>query len=171
MDFYDVLRGRHSIRAFQDKNVDPESAKRIIDAAMSAPSAGNLQSYKVYIVSSPEAKAAIAGAAHYQEFLAKAPFILVFCADQRRAEAKYEQRGFELYSIQDATIACAYAQLAVAEEGLGSVWVGSFDPLEVSRIVHAMGFEVPIAMLPVGHPAEPGKKSARRPLKEMVKEV
>jgi nitroreductase len=170
MEFYDVLRERHSIRAFQEKAVDPKSARRIVEAAMSAPSAGNLQSYKIYIVSDKEAKAALVGATDYQEFIGSAPFVLVFCADQRRSESKYELRGFELFSVQDATIACAYAQLAAAAEGLGSVWVGGFDPLEVSRIIHAMGFEVPVAILPVGYPAAEAEESTRRPMKEMVKE-
>ena len=96
---------------------------------------------------------------------------MVFCADQKEAESKYEQRGFELYSVQDATIACAYAQLAIAEEGLATVWVGGFDPLEVSRIIQAMPFEVPVAILPVGHAAEKPESTGRKPLKEIVKEI
>src|SRR5512136_910785 len=123
MEFYDILRNRHSVRQFLDKRVEAKKVRAIVDATMSAPSAGNLQSYRIHIIRSGEAKESLFAAAYYQEFLAKAPRIMVFCADLKRAESKYEQRGFELYAAQDATIACAYAQLAAANEQLGSVWV------------------------------------------------
>lgn len=171
MDFYELIKKRHSVREFQDKPVEKEKLKRILQAAGRAPSAGNLQAYKIYSVHSKEAKDALVGACSYQEFLSQAPTVLVFCADQKQSESKYEKRGFELYSVQDATIACAYAQLAAEAEGLGSVWVGGFDPLEVSRITQAMPFEVPVAILPIGYAAEKPEPTGRRPLGELVKEI
>lgn len=171
MEFYDLLRKRHSVRQFSDKALEPKKVRAIVDAALSAPSAGNLQSYKVRVIRSQEAKDALVGAAMYQEFVAKAPLVLVFCADLKRAESKYGQRGFELYAQQDATIACAYAQLAATEEGLGSVWVGGFEPLEVSRIIQAEAYEVPVAILVAGYTAEKPEATGRRPASQMVKEI
>ena len=171
MDFYELIRKRHSVREFKEKTIEPDKLKRILQAAESAPSAGNLQAYKIYVVHSKEARDALAGAAFYQEFISQAPVALVFCADQRQSEAKYEKRGFELYSVQDATIACAFAMLAAEAEGLSSVWVGGFDPLETSRIIQAMPFEVPVAVLPIGYAGEKPERTGRRPLEELVKEI
>ena len=171
MDFYELIKNRHSVRGFSDKKIEPGKLNRIIEAIERAPSAGNLQSYKIYAVHSKETKEELAKAAAYQEFIAQSPVLLVFCADQKQAETKYEQRGFELYSVQDATIACAFAQLAAEAEGLASVWVGGFDPLEVSRIIQAMAFEVPVAILPIGYGAEKPEPTPRRPLKEILKEI
>ncbi len=171
MEFYEVLGRRHSVRKFLEKPVEDRILMRILQAGMSAPSAANLQSYKIYIVRSQEAKEAIVPAADYQEFLAAAPILLVFFADQKRAEAKFAARGFELYSVQDATIAASYCQLAAAAEGLGSVWVGDFDPLELSRVLSARGYEVPVAILALGYPGGEVESSSRRQPKEIVREV
>ena len=171
MEFYDVIEKRHSVRAFSDKKIEKEKLSKILAAAMKAPSAGNLQAYKIYAVKSAETKEALVGACMYQEFIAQAPVVLVFCSDIKQSEQKYGQRGAELYAPQDATIAAAYAQLAVAAEGLSSVWVGGFDPLEVSRIMDIPSFEVPVAVLPVGYAAEEPYITERRDAKEIIKEV
>lgn len=170
MDFYDVLKRRHSIREFEDKEIEQEKLDRIIGAALSAPSAGNLQAYFICLVRTGEAKEALIPAADYQEFIAQAPALLIFCADLRRSESKYGQRGFELYAIQDASIACSYAQLAATAEGLSSVWVGDLDPLEVSRVLHLQAFEVPLSILALGYPGGAVEATGRRAAKEMVRE-
>ncbi len=171
MEFYEVLKTRRSVRSFKDKEVEAAKLSSVLQAAMSAPSAGNMQSYKVYVVRSPEAKAALVPAADYQEFLGRAPVLLVFCADPRRSETKYGQRGFELFAAQDATIAAAYSQLAAAAEGLSSVWVGDFDSLEVSRVLSVMAYEVPVAIVALGYAAESPQPSQRRPANEILREV
>ncbi|MFH1520960.1 MAG: nitroreductase family protein [Candidatus Micrarchaeota archaeon] len=171
MEFYDVIQNRHSVRDFTDKLVETSKIKNIINAAMRAPSAGNIQAYKIYTVSSQEKKEALHPATEYQDFILQAPLLLIFVADPQLSEAKYGQRGFELYAPQDATISASYAQLAATAEGLSSVWVGAFDSLEVSRILHLLSYEVPIAILAVGYQKGPVKSTTRRPIKEIVKEI
>jgi nitroreductase len=171
MDFFSVLKHRHSVRAFKEDEIEKEKVDRIIAAAMLAPSAGNLQAYLIFVVKNKEAKKKIASACYGQDFVAIAPLLLVFCADRERSYQKYEERGYELYSTQDATIAAAYAQLAAAAEGLGSVWVGAFDPLEVSRIMELEPHVVPVVLLPVGYAAEQPRMRERRPVNEIVKEI
>ncbi|NYZ77231.1 nitroreductase family protein [Candidatus Micrarchaeota archaeon] len=171
MEFYEVLKKRHSVRVFQDKEIEKEKMERITSAFFLAPSAGNLQAYKVYTIRSKEMKEELVIAALDQSFLADAPVVLVFCADQQRSAMKYSERGADLYSIQDATIAAAYAQLAAAAEGLSSVWVGAFDPLEVSRIVDAEPYTVPVAIIPIGYPAEMPQPRERRRIEDIVKSI
>ncbi len=167
MEFSKLILARRSVREFSDKKVDVKIVKRILEAAMTAPSAGNLQAYKMHLVRSKDKRESLAIGSD-QPNLAKAPVIIVFCADIMRSEGKYGDRGAELYSFQDPTIACAYAQLAAQDEGLGSVWVGGFEPLEVARIVGAVEFEVPVAMLAIGYPNEKPAATSRRPMSEMV---
>jgi len=171
MEFYDVLEKRHSVRDFDKKDVEQKKVQNILDAVQRCPSAGNLQAYKVYVVRSKEAKEGIVAAALYQEFIAQAPVLLVFCADKAQSAAKYGERGSDLYAIQDATIAAAYSQLAATAEGLSCVWVGAFDPLEVSRLIKAGPHEVPIALIPIGYPKGKAWETGRRPLKEIITEV
>ncbi|MFH0884806.1 MAG: nitroreductase family protein [Candidatus Micrarchaeota archaeon] len=171
MDFFETVTKRRSVRVFQEKDVDAKDVKQIIESIMQAPSAGGLQAYKIYLVRDKAALDALALAAHGQEFVSQAPLALVFTADQKRSASKYEERGFELYSMQDATIAAAYSQLAAAALGLGSVWVGGFDPLEVCRVVKAGAYEVPVAVIPLGHPAENPARPQGRSMKAIVREV
>lgn len=171
MDFYSVLKARHSVRAFEDKEISSSKIEKIIGSFMLAPSAGNLQAYKVYYTKNPALKKDLAQAALGQSSVEQASVVFVFCADKQQSASKYGERGYEIYSVQDATIAAAYAQLSAAAEGLGSVWIGAFDPLEVSRIFNAEPHMVPVAVIPVGYPAaEPGIRD-RRAVTDIAKEV
>jgi len=171
MEFTELIGKRRSIRNFTDRKIDGAILRKLTQAATSAPSAGNMQSYKIYFVSGEKAREGMPLATDFQECVSKAAMLVVFTADQKRAEAKYGERGIEFYATQDATIACAYFQLAAEDEGLGSVWVGGFEPLEVSRLINAGSYEVPVAILALGYPNEAPEPRGRRPLKEIVREV
>jgi len=171
MDFFDVVHNRRSIRAFSDKKIAPETVHRILETANLAPSAGDIQAYIITIVRDEEKKHELAIAALDQEFVGRAPVVLVFSADNKQSELKYGDRNYELYAIQDATIAAAYCQLAASALGLGTVWVGGFDTLEVSRLIGAQEEEVPVAIIPVGYPNEKPERTSRKELKELVREM
>ncbi|OGY25962.1 MAG: nitroreductase [Candidatus Woykebacteria bacterium RBG_16_44_10] len=167
MEFQRLLKERHSVRAYQNKPIEEEKLNQILEAARSAPSAGNLQAYKICLVRDELVKQQLARAAN-QDFIAQASVVLVFLQDYDQSSQKYGQRGEELYSLQDATIACAYAQLAAADLGLGSVWVGAFDEEEVTKVVDVPSNLRPIAILPIGYPAEEPSQRTRRPLSDLV---
>ena len=170
MDFFSVVEQRHSIRAYRPTPVEEEKLIRILETANRAPSAGNLQGYEIVIVRDREDKQALAAAALGQTFLVQAPVLLVFFANRSRSAAKYGQRGAELYALQDATIACAYAQLAATALGLATVWVGAFEDEAVARILRAPADWRPVAILPIGYPAEEPEPTPRRPLRSLVHE-
>ncbi len=171
MDVFEAINQRHSIRTFQRWPVEPEKLRAILEAANRAPSAGNLQAYVIYQVTDPARRHALARAALSQDLVAEAPAVLVFCADPARSAVKYGRRGERLYAIQDATIAAAYAQLAATALGLGSVWVGAFYDDAVRRILDLPAGYLPVALLPIGYPAESPEPSPRRPLEQMVREI
>jgi nitroreductase len=168
MQFSDVIDRRRSIRAFRATPVEEEKIKAILAAARLAPSAGDLQAYRIVVVTDAEAKALLAKAALGQQFIAEAPIVLVFLADTRRSKAKYGSRGAELFCLQDATIAAAYAQLAATEANLGSCWVGAFDDDEVSKSLGAPAHLRPVALIPLGYAAEMPERPPRRALRELV---
>lgn len=164
MDFLDVIKNRHSVRSFSSKEVEEEKLQEILRVIDSAPSAGNLKSYRVVVVKDKEKKGLLSEAALNQTFVAEAPVTLVFLADKTTAASiqerrpgiivagqKYGKRGEELYSVQDATIAASYAQLAATNIGLSTVWVGAFHPEKVSKIIECKVTELPIAIIPLGY--------------------
>jgi nitroreductase len=168
MEFDKVLEKRHSIRAFQHKDVPKEKLDRIIKAVLSCPTAGNLQSYRVWVVKDKKHKIAVSEAAFGQTFVADASVVLVFCACPANSSGKYGSRGRELYSTQDATIATAFAHLTAVAEGLGSCWVGAFEPEAVTKALDLPENLIPVSILPLGIPVREGTKTERKPLKEMV---
>ncbi|WP_423430728.1 nitroreductase family protein [Limisphaera sp. 4302-co] len=169
-DFFALIEARRSVRAFESRPVEPAWIEKILRAAQRAPSAGNLQAYEVVIVRHPETIRALAGLCYNQSFIAQAPVVLVFCADPARSSAKYGPKGETLYAVQDATIAAAYAELAVAALGLATCWVGAFDEAELIRRLHLRPGLRPIAVFPVGWPAEQPPRTPRRPYEEVVHE-
>lgn len=169
-DFFETVRHRHSVRRYSPQiPVEPEKLHAILEAACAAPSAGDLQSYRIYVVTGGEKRAALRHAAQDQAFISEAPTSLVFCADTQRAGEEYGERGARLYAIQDATIAASYAQLAVVAAGMGSTWVGYFDEQEIARSLNLAAGIVPVALLSIGYPAELPEPTPRRRLDEMVK--
>jgi len=168
MSFFDLISSRHSIRAFQDKKLSEDIIERIASAATRAASAGNLQSYQIFIITKKDDKSKLADAAHGQDFIDNASVVFVFCADVDASAQDYGKRGQELCCIQDATIACTYAQLAAHALGLASVWVGSFDESKVAGILGLEPSLRPIAMLVIGFAAEEPEITPRKPLDEII---
>lgn len=169
MEFSDVLSKRRSVRAYEDRPVEDEKIHRILEAANSAPSAGNCQAYGIVVVRDREARRRLMDAAWGQEFILQAPVALVFCADPTRNSSRYGRRGEALYALQDATIACTFAMLAAADLGLATVWVGAFNDEMVARAVGVHPPVRPVAILPIGYPAESPGRTARRSLDELVR--
>jgi len=149
--------------------VEEEVIGRIFEAMNTAPSAGDLQAYEVVRVEEESNRRLLALAAGDQHFIAEAPVVLVFFADPRRSARKYRERGEDLYSVQDATIGCSYAQLAATAEGLGSCWVGAMYDDEVRSILGAPGHLRPVAILTLGYPDESPSPTPRRSVQDLVR--
>ena len=168
MEFFEVIQERQSVRAYTAQAVEPAKVQAILDAANRAPSAGNKQAYEIFAVTLPEALRALAQGRAYFEVI---PLALVFCAHPARSAEKFGERGARVYCVQDATIACAYAQLAATALGLSSVWIGRFDEDIVRRAIGASADLLPVAILPIGYAAETPEIKPRRALEDLVHAV
>jgi len=168
MEFFDVIRNRHSIRAFAAQEIEPEKVQKILEAANAAPSAGNLQGYEIFAITNRDILFALQRGSYDQEFIGQAQIALVFCAHPARSATKYGGRGETLYCVQDATIACAYAQLAATALGLATVWVGAFIDEAVSAAIGVGDDLKPVAILPIGYPGKEPKIRPRRELRDLV---
>lgn len=170
-DFFQTVRHRHSVRQYLVQDVGRDKLHAILETASAAPSAGDLQSYRIVVVQDPATRQALRLAAGNQDFIAQAPVCMIFCADPQRAAEKYGTRGRNLFAMQDATIACAYAQLAVVAAGMGSTWVGQFDEQLVREALRLDGRFLPVAMLSIGFPAAMPELTPRRHLEDVVQYI
>jgi nitroreductase len=171
VEFFEVVKARQSIRVFADQPVEQEKLEVILDAAVNrAPSAGNLQAYRVYVVTRPEDRQALRRVARDREYMTSAPVVLVFCTDTGQAAERYRERAGR-YSLMDAAIAASFAMLAATSLDLASVPVGSFDDAGVWRVLGEPEGIEPVLMLPLGYPAERPEHRPRRPLRELVRHL
>ena len=138
MENKEVIKKRHSVREYQKKEVAPELIEKIIELAKSAPSAGGLQAYEVFITKEKITKI-------------DAPVYLVICAWPDKSGTKYGERGQSLYSIQDATIFGTYIQLIAVDMGLATVWIGAFNEERIKKILKISDYLRPIAIIPIGY--------------------
>ncbi len=161
-DIFDVMAERRSVRRYSSEDVSEEDLNVILEAACSAPSAGNLQAYEIVVVRDRRRRIELARASLNQMFMAQAPVHLVFLAYPRRSASIYGRRGARLYSLQDATIAAAFAMLAAHALGYGTCWVGAFHDEEVLRIVGAPDDRIPVAIITVGKPIGGGGHTTPR---------
>jgi nitroreductase len=163
-----VLRARRSIRRFQPAPVPREVLEPVLSAAISGPSAGNRQGFRIQVVRDAFIRNRLRDAALGQASVGTAPVVLVFSADGPASAAKYGDRGADLYAVQDATIACTIAWLKAVDSGLSGVWIGAFDERAVAEILGLSAGVRPVALLPLGYADEsPGSKTSR-PRSELV---
>ena len=168
MDFEKLAAERYSLRKFSDRAVEAEKLALILEAARCAPTAHNKQPQRVFVMQSPEALEKADGCTdmHFH-----APVTLVIAYDPETAW-KREHDGKNHGEI-DAAIAVTQMMLQAADLGLGTTYVGVFEPEKLLEAFPEMAGLCPIAMLPLGYPAEnarPSKLHAmRNPLEDMVK--
>lgn len=170
MEFNDVLNRRYSCRAFAAREVEQEKVDRILEAGRIAPTAVNKQPVHIWAVSSPETLKAIKGVTRSNY---GAPLLLIVgCRPADAWVRRYDgKNGAEV----DAAIVATYMMLAAENEGLATLWVGSFDPALLREILPgASGYEL-VAMINVGYPAAESEPSAmhaeRKPVGELVTRV
>lgn len=147
----EVFKKRHSVRSFQNKKIKKDELREILEAAESAPSAGNLKARRIVVVKDLDLRQKLAEAALNQDFIIEAPVVLVFFALPSVSARRYERRGKSLYAVQDATIAVSFAWLQAVMLGIDGCWVGAFNEEEVKEILNAKEDERPIAILPLGY--------------------
>jgi len=159
MEKLEFIFRRVSVRKFQSKDVDDKTIDLVLKAGNAAPSAGNLQARDFVVVRGKETREALAGAAGGQVSVAEAPVVVVVCANPERGGSSGERGKF--CAEIDAAIAAENILLATSALGLGAVWVGGFDEKEVASV---LGIPVrPIALIPIGYPAEEPVRKERYP--------
>jgi nitroreductase len=162
----DIIEERKSIRSFKPQEVEEEKLNYILNAFRKAPSAKNLQPWKLVVVKDKKIIKDLAIACNDQTFLEEAPIIITACA--KEDEAYGVMGGYmNSYSI-DIGIALEHLILAAAEQGLGTCWIGAFKEKLVKDILSIPEDVRVVALTPVGYPAAEGDERGRKPLSKIV---
>ena len=153
METLEAINKRFSARSFTDKQVSWASLEKILRAAIRAPNAGNVQSFKFIIITNEIKKEKLAKASFNQSWLAQAPVIIVICSSGSDLEKLYHEQA-KTYSIQDCSAAAENILLSAAGLGINSCWVGAFDHEEVSTILGIPPGVTPHIIIPLGYSKE-----------------
>lgn len=173
---------RRSVRAFTGEALTLEELSQLLWAAQgvtatwggrTAPSAGALYPLEVYAATpdgllhylpeghrartaaTADLRAELSEAAGGQAAVADAAVVLVITAVPARTGARYGERAERYVQLEAGHVAQNVLLEAVAL-GLGGVPIGAFSDEDVGRVLALASGEVPMYLLPVGHPAEDG---------------
>jgi nitroreductase len=168
MDVYEAIKGRRSVRTFKSDDVSPEIVEKLIDAAIQAPSAGNIQPWEFIIVRKSEIKRSLVEAASGQSFIEEAPVVIIVCANENRSSQGYGARGKTLYCLQDTAAAIQNLLLFAYSIGLGTCWIGAFREEEASEALKIPSGIRPVAIIPTGYPNKASQPRNRRAINLIV---
>ena len=149
MDFAQLAKERYSVRKFQEKKIEKELLDQVILAGRVSPTACNNQPQKVYVLESVEAleKLKKVTPCHFD-----APVALMICYD-KNISWKRSFDGADSGWV-DASIVTTQMMLQAHDLGLGTTWVMYFDPALAIREYRLPENIVPVAILPIGYPAQ-----------------
>lgn len=168
-DLFRIMSTRRSTRNFDPSRlVEQWQIDKILAAADTAPTAGNFQGFEVFYVKNKEIKKRLVEAANNQPFV-NAPVVMVFCMNPSRVRMNFPPQILAKFSLQDATLAAAYSQLAASALGLSSIWIGMMDEQKVAQILGTQ--LVPSSILCIGYPKKSKAPKSRRKLKDLVRVI
>jgi len=168
LDVFEAIKKRRSTRVFTHEDVSKEEIEKLLDAARHAPSAGNIQPWEFIVIRDFRIKQKLSMDALDQNFIKEAPVVIVVCANELRSSRRYGSRGATLYCLQDTAAAIQNMLLTACALGLGTCWVGAFHEDDVRKTLNIPKGVRPVAMIPIGHPAEKPETRVKRALSEIV---
>lgn len=173
----DLMNARCSTRTFSEEPITADEKAAILHTTMRAPTAGNLMLYSIVEIDDQSLKDRLAVTCDDQPFIAKAPWVLLFVADQRKWLDLFAFSGVDslegcehrdsigagdlLLACSDALIAAQNAVIAAESLGIGSCYIGDIleNGEEHRRLLDLPDGTLPVAMLCFGRP-----KSRREPV-------
>ena len=142
---------RRSVRAYQDKKVEPQKIEKLLRAAMQAPSAGNQQGSEFLVVTEPSSLQKLSMMSPYSKLIEKAPLAIVLLGNEKRLK-------FPENWEQDLGAAAENILLEAVHLDLGSVWLGVHplqERIDAIKAQFSMPEEYrPFAVIAVGYPAD-----------------
>ncbi len=165
MEFLDLIRERYSVRAYRPDAVEDEKLNRVLEAARLAPTAANRQPFRLLVIHT-EGRREELSRIYGKAWFVQPPLVICGCG---LPEEGWTRRDGKSYVDVDVAIVMDHLILAAANEGLGTCWIGAFDPAAARDVLNLPEDVEPVAFTPLGYPDdEPGAKK-RRSLDDLVR--
>lgn len=151
MDAMKAILSRRSIRKYTSEPVPENFIQGFLEAAMSAPSAGNEQPWHFVVIDDRSILDEIPTFHPHSQMLKDAPIAILVCGDLTLEKHKG-------YWTQDCSAATENMLLAIHAKGLGAVWLGIYPREErvagLRKLLVIPDHVVPFSLIPVGYPSE-----------------
>ncbi len=167
MDFEQLIQQRYSCRHYSPAPVDDQLLDKVLNAARLAPTAANKQPFQIIIIKTENKKEDLLKI-YNRDWFVQAPFILAICSipDEGWVRHKYDNAN---YSTVDAAIVVDHITLQAADLGLGTCWIGAFNPQPTRDFLKLPDHVEPIAFTPLGYPLDKPKDKTRKPLSDLIR--
>ncbi len=165
MEFFELITQRYSVRSYKPDPVDDGKLQRVLEAARMAPTAANKQPFQLIVVHTAGRKAELRRI-YDREWFVQAPMIIVACGIPSKAWVRHDKSN---YSVVDVAIIMDHLILAAADLGLGTCWIGAFNPEAAREILGLPEGVDPIVMTPLGYANDKPKPKVRKTLQELVR--
>jgi len=161
----ELIKKRKSIRVYKNKEISKKNKRLILEAAINAPSAGNMQLYSIIDVTDQKIKDKLSITCDNQPFIKEGKMVLVFVADYTKwvnafkyanAKPRKLKAGDLWLALSDANIAAQTCALAAESLGIGSCFIGDIieNHDEVKKVLNLSDNVVPACMLVFGYPTK-----------------
>jgi nitroreductase len=167
MEFFDCISARRSVRAYDSRPVEEEKLEKLLAAALSAPTACNLQPFRILVVRTAGREEELKRI-YGKPWFTAAPLVLLVCALPGTA---WSRRDGKNYADVDAAIVMEHIVLAATALGLGTCWVGAFDPAVAREVLGLEPGWEPLVFTPLGYAAESPEARPRKVVDELVRRV
>lgn len=166
MKFSELIEKRYSVRAYKSDSVEEEKLQQVLEAARLAPTAANRQPFQLIVVHTAGREAELKRI-YGRDWFTQAPLVICACGVPSQGWVrKYDDKN---YTDVDVSIVMDHMTLAATDVGLGTCWIGAFNP-DAAREVLGLPDDVePIAFTPLGYAADQPKPKKRKPLSELVR--
>lgn len=165
MDFAELIKARYSVRAYRPDPVEEEKLRQVLEAARLAPTAANRQPFRLIVVHTAGREDELRRI-YNSKWFTQAPLVLAVCGLPRQA---WTRRDGKNYCDVDAAIVMDHITLAAADLGLGTCWIGAFDPAAAREVLGLPDEAEPIVLTPLGYPADEPRPKQRKTLAELVR--
>jgi nitroreductase len=164
MEFFELISKRYSVRSYKPNAVEDEKLQQVLEAARIAPTACNLQPFKLVVMLVEKHLDTLKKICR-ASFFTQAPVVIGIYADM---DAAWVRKDGKTYADVDAAIVMDHIILAATSLGLGTCWIGAFDA-QAARDASPFGegFE-PIAFTPIGYPTSAAPEKQRKSMDDIV---
>ncbi len=164
MAILELFSRRYSCRSYHSTPIPHDLLTRVFECARLAPTACNRQPFRLVVLQTERHRQALGQICRHR-WLLDAPLLLVMIAVSERAWSR--QDGMN-YAVVDATIALDHLILGATDEGLGTCWIAAFDSRQLAELLELGPREQPVAMTPLGWPADEAAPKQRLPIEKLV---